>query len=129
MLNYPMHDSFREYIKALNKIYLEHSALHYDYDPTNFEWSDCNSIERCVYSIRRKSAEGDILAVFNFSDWFQSKYSVRIGDEYKVELFIDSDDQLYSGTTPDGKTAFSCKDGRLDMDIPPFSGRMFLLTK
>ena len=129
MLKYPMHDSFREYIKKLNFIYLKYAALHYDYDPTNFEWTDCNSIERCVYAIRRKAAEGDILAVFNFSDWYQFDYSVNIGEDYSAELLLDSDDQIYSGTTPDGKTRFSCEKGKMCMDIPPFSGRMFLLTK
>lgn len=129
MLKYPVHDSFREYIKKLNSIYLKYKALHYDYDPTNFEWADCNSIERCVYAIRRKAAEGDILAVLNFSDWYQSEYSVNIGEEYVAELLLDSDDQLYSGTTPDGKTRFSCEKGKIIMDIPPFSGRLFLLTK
>jgi 1,4-alpha-glucan branching enzyme len=129
MLKYPMHDSFREYIKALNHIYLKYSALHYDYDPTNFMWDDCNSAQRCIYAIRRKSAEGDILAVFNFSDWFQADYSVKIGDGFNVELLLDSDNQLYSGRTPDGATAFSCAGDRISMDIPPFSGRMFLLTR
>ena len=127
MLKYPLHDSFREYIKELNCIYLKHKALWYDYDPTNFEWSDCNSVDRCVYAVRRNAAEGDILAVFNFSDWFQSGYSVTVGEKYDAELLLDSDDQLYSGTTPHGKTAFSFSGGRLTMDIPPFSGRMFLL--
>ena len=88
MLKYPLHDSFREYIKALNKIYLEQKALHYDYDPTNFMWEDCNSVERCVYAIRRKAAEGDILAVLNFSDWYQSGYSVVIGKDYEAELLL-----------------------------------------
>ncbi len=129
MLKYPMHDSFMEYIKRLNSIYLENTALHYDYDPTNFEWSDCVSIDRCVYAIRRKSAEGDILAVLNFSDWYQFDYTVTIGDEYEAELLLDSDDQLYSGTTPHGETKFDQEGGVLEMDIPPFSGRMFLLKK
>ena len=129
MLKYPMHDSFMEYIKRLNSIYLENTALHYDYDPTNFEWSDCVSIDRCVYAIRRKSAEGDILAVLNFSDWYQFDYTVTIGDEYEAELLLDSDDQLYSGTTPHGETKFAQEGGVLEMDIPPFSGRMFLLKK
>ncbi len=129
MLKYPMHDSFMEYIKRLNSIYLENTALHYDYDPTNFEWSDCVSIDRCVYAIRRKSAEGDILAVLNFSDWYQFDYTVTIGDEYEAELLLDSDDQLYSGTTPHGETKFAQEGRVLEMDIPPFSGRMFLLKK
>lgn len=97
MLEYPLHDSFREYIKALNNIYLKYNALHYDYDPTNFKWEDCNSEERCVYAIRRKSKDGDILAVMNFSDWVQFDYSVTIGEDFSAELLLDSDNQLYSG--------------------------------
>ena len=129
MLKYPMHDSFREYIKKLNGIYLKYSALHYDYDPTNFEWSDCNSAMRCMYAIRRKSADGDILAVLNFSDWYQADYSVNIGQDYEAELLLDSDDQLYSGSTPHGRTDVTYREGRIDMNVPPFSGRLFLLTR
>ena len=129
MLKYPMHDSFREYIKALNKIYLKYSALHYDDNPTNFMWDDCNSAERCIYAIRRKSADGDILAVLNFSDWFQADYAVTVGEGFEPELLLDSDNQLYSGHTPDGKTVWKYVRDKLLMDIPPFSGRMFLLKK
>ncbi|MBR6384771.1 MAG: 1,4-alpha-glucan branching protein GlgB [Ruminococcus sp.] len=129
MLKYPMHDSFREYIKKLNKIYLKYTALHYDYDPTNFLWEDCSSADRCVYAIRRKSADGDILAVLNFSDWYQKDYSVNIGKGYKAELLLDSDNQIYSGSTPDGKTEFKQYDDHIDMNIPPYSGRMFFLIR
>ncbi len=128
VLKYPLHDSFREYIKALNKIYLKYNALHYDYDSTNFMWDDCSSTERCIYAIRRKSKDGDILTVLNLSDWFQSEYTVTIGDGFKAELLIDSDDQIYSGSTPDGTTVYSCAGNKMIMDIPPFSGRMFLLS-
>ena len=127
ILKYPIHDSFSEYMKKLNKIYLKYNALHYDYDPNNFLWEDCNSPEKCIYSIRRKSADGDILAVMNFSDWYQTNYSVHVGENYKVELLLDSDNQIYSGKTPDGKTDFTYINDRLEMNIPPFSGRIFLL--
>ncbi|MDE6781074.1 MAG: 1,4-alpha-glucan branching protein GlgB [Ruminococcus sp.] len=129
MLKYPVHDSFSQYIKKLNKIYLKYNALHYDYDPTNFMWEDCNSPDRCVYSIRRKSADGDILTVINFSDWYQTNYSVTIGDGFNVKLLLDSDNQIYSGQTPDGKTEFRQVENRLEMNIPAFSGRMFLLKR
>lgn len=124
-----MHDSFREYVSALNHIYLRCNALHYDYDPTNFQWSDCESDDRCIYAIRRKSAEGDILAVLNFSDWIQFEYTVEIGAGFKAELLVDSDDQIYSGTTPHGKTNFRLEKGVLETDIPPYSGQLYLLTK
>lgn len=127
ILKYPIHDSFSEYMKKLNKIYLKYNALHYDYDPNNFLWEDCNSPDRCIYSIRRKSSDGDILAVMNFSDWYQTNYSVHVGENYKVELLLDSDNQIYSGKTPDGKTDFTYINDHLKMNIPPFSGRIFLL--
>ncbi|MCQ2469063.1 MAG: 1,4-alpha-glucan branching protein GlgB [Ruminococcus sp.] len=129
MLKYPMHDSFREYVKVLNQIYLQYNALHYDNDPTNFMWDDCNSAERCIYAIRRKSADGDILAVLNFSDWFQADYTVTVGEGFEAELLLDSDNQLYSGHTPDGRTVWKYSKDKMYMDIPPFSGRMFLLKK
>ena len=63
----------------------------------------------------------------NFSDWYQTNYSVHVGENYKVELLLDSDNQIYSGKTPDGKTDFTYINDRLEMNIPPFSGRIFLL--
>lgn len=129
MLKYPMHDSFREYIKALNHIYLKYNALHYDYDPTNFCWEDCNSVLRCIYSIRRKSADGDIVAIFNFSGIAQENYSIRLEDGVKVKLLLDSDNQIYSGSTPDGKTRFRHIGNALTADLAPFSGLMFSVKK
>ncbi len=129
MLKYPLHDSFREYIIELNRIYLKYNALHYDYDPTNFAWEDCNSTERCVYAIRRKSAEGDILAVLNLSDWYQADYCVNIGSDLDIELLLDSDSQKYSGTTPEGKSDYEYSGNSIRMNITPFSGMMFLIKK
>lgn len=127
LLTYPIHDSFYSYVKKLNHIYLKYEAFHYDYDPTNFTWADCSSTERCVYAMRRKSASGDILAVFNFSDWFQFGYTLDMQESFTAELLLDSDNQIYSGTTPDGETSFSISDGKLKVDMPPFSGVMFLI--
>ena len=129
MLKYPVHDAFREYIKSLNMIYLKYNALHYDFDPLNFEWSDCNSADRCVYAIRRKSAQGHILAVMNFSDWNQKDYSVTVGDDWKEKLLLDSDDCKFGGSTVDSKATFTRNGDKLVMDIPPYSGRIFLLKK
>lgn len=129
MLKYPVHDAFREYIKALNKIYLKYNALHYDFDPLNFEWSDCNSADRCVYAIRRKSAQGHILAVLNFSDWNQKDYSIIVGDDWKEKLLLDSDECKFGGSTVDSKNTFTRNGGKLIMDIPAYSGKIFLLKQ
>lgn len=128
LLDYPVHDSFREYIKALNTIYLTHTALHHDYDHYNFIWEDCDNAENCVCAIRRKSPEGDILAVLNFSDWCITDYVVNIGRDHSAALLLDSDNVLYNGQTPDRKTYFSSSNEYLTMDVPPYSGLMFLIT-
>jgi 1,4-alpha-glucan branching enzyme len=128
ILKYPLHDSFRNYIKELNAVYLKHTALHYDYDPTNFRWEDCNSIDRCVYAIRRKSADGDVLTVLNFSPFRQENYSLGLEDNIRVKLLLDSDNQRFSGTTPDGETKYSHGKNCLELELPPYSGLMFLIT-
>ncbi|MDE6519489.1 MAG: 1,4-alpha-glucan branching protein GlgB [Ruminococcus sp.] len=127
MLKYPNHDSFREYIKALNAIYLKYDALHHDFDPTNFEWSDCNSADRCVYAIRRKSSQGHILAVINLSDWLQKDYSVIVGKDWKERLLLNSDNCIFGGTTTDEKTSYKRNGDKLVMDIPAYSGKIFFL--
>ncbi len=128
MLKYPRHDAFREFVRAVNRLYLSCSALHYDCDPLNFEWSDCNSADRCMYAIRRKSGKGDVLAVFNFSDWMQFDYTVKIGSDWKETLLIDSDWNSFGGDTKDAETQYTRTCDSLVMDVPPFSGRMFFLT-
>lgn len=129
MLQYPMHDSFRAYIKELNRLYLRSSALHYDFDPTNFCWEDCNSSHCCVYAIRRKSADGDIIGIFNFSDRPQNDYSIGLEDDIKIKLLLDSDNQKYSGSTPEGRTKFRHGKNILTVDIAPFSGLMFSVKR
>lgn len=128
MLKYPVHDSFYRYICALNRIYLEYEALHLDYEPDNFIWADCNSPTKCIYAFIRKSKTGDILTVLNLSDWYQPDYSLKTGSISKIKLLLDSDSELYSGRTPDGKTSFRYGDGLLTMDIPPYTGFMFFIT-
>lgn len=127
MLKYPHHDSFREFVRAVNRLYMSCSALHFDCDPLNFEWADCNSIDRCIYTIRRKSGRGDVLAVFNFSDWMQFDYSVKIDSDRKETLLIDSDWNSFGGNTRDAETTYMRSSDSLIMDIPPYSGRMFFL--
>lgn len=129
MLKYPMHDSFSEYIKALNKIYLKYNALHYDFDATNFCWEDCGQEQRCIYTIRRKSADGDIIAMFNFSDKAQNEYSIGLENGTKVKLLLDSDNVVYSGSTPEGKTKFKHLKNNLKADLAPYSGLMFYVVK
>lgn len=129
LLKYPIHDSFKRFIKAINRIYLQYDALHRDYEPNNFQWADCDSTEDCIYAFFRKGIDSDILAVFNFSDWEKSDYTVAIGEYSNAELLIDSDWQDFGGDTPEGESRFNISAGELVADMQAYSGKIFILKK
>ncbi|MCD7811547.1 MAG: 1,4-alpha-glucan branching protein GlgB [Ruminococcus sp.] len=129
ILKYPIHDSFHRYIKELNHIYLKQTALHYDYDPLNFRWEDCSSHDRCIYAIRRKSSDGDVIGIFNFSGIEQKNYSLTLEENVKIKLLLDSDSTEYSGSTPAGRTRFRHSGSSLTVDLQPLNGLMFSVKK
>lgn len=128
LLKYPLHRGFNQFIKAINRIYLEYQPLHRDYDDGNFQWADCDSSEGCIYAFLRKGENEDILAVFNFSDWEKCGYTVKIGECCDAYLLINSDWQEYGGKTG-SETGFSIKNDRLETDIPPYCGKLFYIQR
>ena len=123
------HDSFNQFIKAINCIYQQFNALYRDFERDNFQWADRDSTEDCIYSFIRKGIDCDLLAVFNFSDWEITDYSVSIGEYSKAELLIDSDWQDFGGDTPEGESRFKVSAGELVADMQAYSGKIFILKK
>ncbi|MDD3339518.1 MAG: 1,4-alpha-glucan branching protein GlgB [Lachnospiraceae bacterium] len=132
ILQYPIHDGFYHYMKELNKIYLEHTALsQWDYREEGFQWLDCHQEERCIYAIQRRSGEETLIAVFNFGDKVQAGYTVPLPKESKIktQLLLDSDWQRFGGGTVEPKKGSGAKTGPLTLDLPAFSGMLFAVEK
>ncbi len=129
LLEYPVHDRFNSFIKAINRLYLEYDALHRDFEQDNFQWADCDSTEDCIYSFIRKGSNYNILAVFNFSDWEITDYLVKIGEYSNTELIIDSDWEDFGGDTSENESRFSVSAGELVTDMAAYSGKIFILKK
>ena len=123
LLENPENASFNRFIKAVNHMYLSCEPLHLDYEKGNFKWLDCDSEEDCIYAFLRKGNGENIVAMFNFSDWEKSQYTVKIGDCTEVGLLIDTDLRQYGGNSEN--SGFSYKNGRLTTDLKPFSGKLF----
>lgn len=86
LLKYPKHDSFHEFMKALNTLYLSDPAFYeQDYQKEGFEWIDCHQEEKCIYAIARKTRDSKITAIFNFSDKTQ-EYRLKT----ETEVFSNS---------------------------------------
>ncbi len=127
LLKYPNHDAFHHYIMELNRIYLENSALYADdYGADGFEWLDCHSEKKCVYTFLRRSKKQTLLAVFNFSDKAVD-YKLKLDKVSSLELLIDSNEPRFGGEF--GETVLpKIKDGTADFRLTAFSGQVYAVN-
>lgn len=130
LLQYPLHDSFCQYIKELNRIYMEYVCLHRDYDGENFKWLDCHQEERCIYTtIRQHYGSKSLATVFNFSNAYQENYSVVLPGRLSARLVLNSDWEQYGGRTRLGQEVWEARQNtygvELTVSVPPFCGIVF----
>lgn len=127
ILKYPLHDSFHNYMKELNKIYMEHSALSCDdFKEAGFRWIDCHQEKRCIYAFERISSDERIIMIFNFSDKMQEGYSFNIGNGSKLHLLLNSEDERYAGKDKEREGTTEVGDnGNAVIDLFPFSALMY----
>lgn len=127
ILKYPAHDSFREFHKELNKIYLKNTALYeLDFDKSGFEWLDCKE-GNCVYSFIRHSKKQSVLAVFNFSDIPVEEYTINLEQYKSARLILDSNWECFGGNIKSINKRYKIKDS-LSLRIEEFSGKLFHLA-
>ena len=106
LLSYPAHRQFHDYIRALNHLYLQVPQLHYDYGFGNFEWADLNTSGRAVFSIRRKTADGELLAILHFDCDPAAPYRVSLPPFSELKLLLHSGQKCFGGTVDDPGSTF-----------------------
>ena len=130
VLEYPNHDDFHRYRKALNEAYCANEAFWArEYDPAAFQWLDCQHPELDACAIWREGNEGAVLAAFNFGDTELADYALTLPRTGKLTLLLDTDWQCFGGKTekPKRAAAKAC-DGALTLTLPPYSGRLYKLV-
>ena len=126
LLDYPAHDAFAHFMKDLNKLYLEHSALwEKDYEADGFRWIDCHQEGRCIYVFERSSKKECILSLFNFSDQEQV-YELKLPDAQKLKELLNSNLAVYGGTQKRKGAVKTIKDGRILLTLAPYSSVYYL---
>jgi len=100
VLQYPVHSGLQSWVRDLNRIYREQSALHeLDNDPAGFEWVDCNDNNASVLSLLRKSSAGEtILVVCNFTPVPREGYVVGVPKAGFWRELLNSDGGEYFGS-------------------------------
>ena len=135
LLDYTLHSSLQHWVADLNNLYRKEAALHVlDFDPSGFEWIDCNDSQHSVVSLLRKtpSGGGEVMIVCNFTP--VPRYGYRTGAPragFWKEV-LNSDAAEYGGSgvgNLGGKETeeIPCH-GRpwsLDLNLPPLGAVFF----
>ena len=136
LLNFDSHKKFSNYIKDLNKFYLDEKCLWFDdftYD--GFEWIDCNDADRSVVSFMRRSNDDFIILVCNFTPvpLLNHRIGVPFVGSYK-EIF-NSDDLKYGGsgiTNKDlivsEKIGYNVHKNSISLKVPPLGITVFKIS-
>ena len=123
LLKYPNHDSFHQYMKALNKIYMKEPALSaWDYDPNGFAWILCGKENDVVYIFQREVNEDKVIVVLNLSGLVYKNYHFNYGNGDTMKVLINSDWNKFGGSTKDTEKTIKGVNGDFGFDLPAFSG-------
>ncbi len=103
VLQYPLHDGVKHWLRDLNHFYRETPALYQiDFSADGFEWIDCNDTESSTLSFLRKGKAPDdmVLVVCNFTPVPRDNFIVGVprGGQWRERLNSDAQDYGGSGT-------------------------------
>ena len=123
LLKYPNHDSFHQYMKALNKIYMKEPALSaLDDDPNGFAWILCGKENDVVYIFQREVNEDKVIVVLNLSGLVYKNYHFNYENGDTMKVLINSDWNKFGGSTKDTEKTIKGVNGDFGFDLPAFSG-------
>ena len=101
LLEFPSHAGLQRWVKELNRTYRTEKALYeLDFDPTGFEWIDCNDTQQSTLSLIRKSRSENeiILVVLNFTPTPRYNYQVGTPRGGLWQEILNSDAEEYGGS-------------------------------
>ncbi|MBQ9604639.1 MAG: 1,4-alpha-glucan branching protein GlgB, partial [Firmicutes bacterium] len=131
LLEYQHHQTMLDYVKYLNRIYLDNKAfLAQDFSGEGFEWIDANDGERSIYSFIRRGPEKDDTLVFicNFTPNTYEEFKIGMPFEAAWHEILNSDAPEYggSGVTNPGvyytqKSESHGREDSITLRLPPLS--------
>lgn len=123
MLDYPVHKSMQDYVKALNAFYLSRNELwERDFTPDGFSWILPDEDEKNTIAYRRVNLKGEsLITVINFSG-AEQQLRLPVCKSRHLEQLFSTDYQIVDMAIPvvkDGDNYY------VDIRIPKFTGCVF----
>ncbi|MDJ0834256.1 MAG: 1,4-alpha-glucan branching protein GlgB [Gammaproteobacteria bacterium] len=130
LLEYAPHACMKTLVGDLNDLYKHNKALYlHDFEPTGFEWIDCNDSEQSVLSYLRKGDGELIIVILNFTPVPREGYRVGVPEAGLYEEVLNSDSEFYDGSNMGNEHDIAAEDlewmGRphsLELTLPPLAG-------
>ena len=101
LLQYPLHQGLKQWMKDLNTLYRSHPALfERDFSEEGFQWVDCNDWESSIISyLRRGSNSSDsVLIACNFTPIPRLSYKIGVPEGGFWKEVLNSDSWSYGGS-------------------------------
>ncbi len=135
LFEFDAHVIMREYVKALNHLYLSEPALYaMDYSPEGFEWIDSISANESIIVFERKTdkKEDTLVIICNFTPMEHTAYQVGVPYRGKYKEIFSSDDRRFGGEGKNNKTlrqtkkeACNEREYSISVTVPPLSFTVF----
>jgi 1,4-alpha-glucan branching enzyme len=136
LLNEPLHAGLSQFVEDLNRTYAAEPALHQvDFEPSGFEWIDCNDSENSVVSFirRARNPKDFVVAVINFTPVPRDAYRIGVPVACAYTELLNSDAEAYGGSNVGNGGSVAFDDipshghpASLRLTLPPLG---FLLLK
>jgi 1,4-alpha-glucan branching enzyme len=101
LLNYDSHRDLQEYVKALNKLHVEQSALHQvDFGGEGFQWIDFHDVDNSIVSFLRRAKDADdfVVVLANFTPVPREGYRLGVPSPGFYRELLNSDSVYYGGS-------------------------------
>lgn len=126
LLEYPMHQKFQRFFRDLNHIYNYYPALYDgEYDAACFRYIVNDKPEDLVYAYERCAGGERIFVVLNLSGQHYVNYRIPLQGNHQLEELMNTDGEIYGGTTASTKSTIEVRNNQCFMDLPAYSGRIF----
>ncbi|TPP04257.1 1,4-alpha-glucan branching protein GlgB [Rhizobium glycinendophyticum] len=138
LIDDPMHGGLQRLVRDLNRLYVQHAALHYgDIHPDGFEWAVVDDAENSVLAMLRydRERQGAVLVVSNFTPVPRTGYRIGVSGGGSWQVILNSDAGVYGGANSyvgDATAEPIAAHGHpfsIQADLPALSTVMFRLTR
>ena len=137
LLDYPIHRQYNNFIKDLNKVYLEEKTLSKgDYTDNGFGWMMVDNKRQSVFTYYRRYRTEFVVVVLNMTPVAYDKYEIGVPQYGYYEEILNSDDVKYGGSSTPSQEYYVTKTKKLhgqeyamNIKLGPFAAIIFRRMK